>query len=720
MDELLMADPLVTPKLKGDARIKTMMKRFPACCWDRCFNGIVLAMIISCFASSAHADPGIDALPVDFSGQPNAQSDLSIESVDFSVQSTDSLIPVDFSVQPSAAEPSAESDIDVLPADFSVQSADLTPLPELLSISQTEPPPPQPHLSQEFPTAPSTSSTEIPSEALPPGVFLLNPVLLNGRRITDVIIHLENPTADTDRNQQLQQQIAEAFVIQPGDSFNQLFLDRGLQQVRQLNVVKTVQYAPFEGQIPGGVVVVLSVRLTAEAPPQPQETGLLVTGDWREFPNLYTSDRAIAAVILRGGVSNFSSDNTWFGNAALFTAGNPLARDPAGTGTYSWFDGYLELGVAGVTQIDTLPFYVYGGVSNLASTTLQPDLFESDSRIFNGIEDLFAGVGYGYRTDRVRLGIDLSVGRQDYRISNGMLFSNGAGNGGERATILSNPRTAFDNTVLAQMRWNDIRFEGFYLDPDDLPLLDTRTRFLGANLQYDNNRSLQLGLSYINVPQSDASYFTQTDVFSREGLNVIYPRILLTNPFGLDGLWLQAEYAHQWNNNFDMNANAAWGQIGYTVQELPWAPTLSYRYAYFSGDDPDTEAFERFDPLLSGGNPNTWIQGANLVKIYQNSNLITQQLLFRLRPSQRVDLSLQYIHLSAAQLNNLGGTQAFSFLESSEIGQEITLTGQYNFSRNFLLYASGSIAFPGAAVQRVVGGNPGPWYFLQLSFLMNF
>jgi len=196
--------------------------------------------------------------------------------------------------------------------------------------------------------------------------------------------------------------------------------------------------------------------------------------------------------------------------------------------------------------------------------------------------------------------------------------------------------------------------------------------------------------------------------------------VRFTNPFGLNGLWLQGEYAHQWNNHFDMAANAAWGQIGYTLQDLPWTPTLSYRYAYFSGDNPDTSAFERFDPLLSGGSPDTWIQGANLVKLYQNSNLITHQAVLRLRPSQRFDLSLQYIHLAASQLNNLGGTQVLSFLDSANIGQEITLTGRYNLSRNFLVYASGSVAFPGAAIQQIVDENPGPWYFLQLSFLMNF
>lgn len=614
----------------------------------------------------------------------------------------------------------ADTNIHSLPTDFSIQAVDLAPVSAAISVGAVESIAPPPHLSQTSPSEPSAPSTGIPSEAVPPGGFLLNPASLNGERIAHVVIFLENPTADGDRNQQLQQQIAEAFVVQPGDSYSQIFLDRGLQRVRQLERVETAQYALYEVQIPGEVVVVLSVRLTTEAAAPPQETGLFVTGDWGEFPNLYTSDRATVAAIFKGGISNFSSDNSWFGNAALFTNGNPLARDPAGAGTYSWFDGYLEFGAAGITQVGTLPLYVYGGISNVVSTTLQPDLFESDDRIYSGIEDLYGGLVYGYRTDNARFGINLSAGRQDYRISNGMLFANGAGNGGDRATILSNPRTAFDNTVIGRMRWNDLRFEGFYLDPDELPLLDTQTRYVGANVEYDDNRSLQLGLSYIHVPQSDFSYFTLTDVFTRQGLNVIYPRIRLTNPFGLDGLWLQAEYAHQWNNSFDMAANAVWGQVGYTLQELPWTPTFSYRYAYFSGDDPDTPAFERFDPLLSGGSPDTWIQGTSLVKLYQNSNLTTHQLLLRLRPSQRFDLALQYIHLSAPERNNLGGTQALSFLDSSEIGQEITLTGRYNLSRNVLLYTSGSIAFPGAAIQQVVSDNPGPWYFLQLSFLMNF
>jgi hypothetical protein len=370
--------------------------------------------------------------------------------------------------------------------------------------------------------------------------------------------------------------------------------------------------------------------------------------------------------------------------------------------------------------VGTIPFYVYGGITNLVSATVQPDLFQTNNRICNQIEDLYAGVIYGYRTDRERFGFNLSGGRQDYRISNGMLFANGASNGSDRGAILLNPRTAFESTVIGRVRWNNLLLEGFYLNPNELPILDSQTTFAGANLEYNDNRSLQLGLSYIYVPTSNFSYFTLTDVFSREGLNVIYPRVRWSNPFGLNGVWLQGEYAYQWNDQFAMAANAGWAQLGYTFQTLPWTPRLSYRYAFFSGDNPATQTFERFDPLLSGGNTETWIQGSSLVKIYQNSNLITHQVLLSARPSNQVDLSLQYIYLMADDLNNLGGAQALSFLQSREIGQEVTLTGRYNLSRNVLLYASGSVAFPGAAIQRAVNDNPGPWLFLQLSLFVNF
>jgi hypothetical protein len=40
--------------------------------------------------------------------------------------------------------------------------------------------------------------------------------------------------------------------------------------------------------------------------------------------------------------------------------------------------------------------------------------------------------------------------------------------------------------------------------------------------------------------------------------------------------------------------------VGYEFGNIRWKPKLSYRYAFFEGDDPDTGASEAFDPLLPG------------------------------------------------------------------------------------------------------------------------
>ena len=54
------------------------------------------------------------------------------------------------------------------------------------------------------------------------------------------------------------------------------------------------------------------------------------------------------------------------------------------------------------------------------------------------------------------------------------------------------------------------------------------------------------------------------------------------------GPFFGAETALQTNRNFDMFATAGYGEVGYSLADLPWTPSISYRLSYFSGDDPDT------------------------------------------------------------------------------------------------------------------------------------
>ncbi len=102
----------------------------------------------------------------------------------------------------------------------------------------------------------------------------------------------------------------------------------------------------------------------------------------------------------------------------------------------------------------------------------------------------------------------------------------------------------------------------------------------------------------------------------REGLRVLNPLLFLSN---LNGWWFKTEYAYQNHADFDMKAQAAYGALGYVFNTLPWKPNISYRYSFFSGDDPSTPTYERFDPLLSGGLAE-WGQGINFKKVSANLN----------------------------------------------------------------------------------------------------
>jgi hypothetical protein len=579
----------------------------------------------------------------------------------------------------------------------------------------------QPNSSPSSSPPPSLSESAIRDYVLgfqvPPGSAI-------GLPVSSVRVYISNPPDDRQTAQRYQKQIATAFALSGGDNFSTLFAESGLDLVRQLSFVSKAEYRVFGSNPPGQVDVVVAATI-ADQPaqkPRPQASGVFVTGNLSDFPNLYTGDRAKIVGILNGGIANFLNTNTWFGRSDVFTQANPLALDPAGGGTYSWQDFYFEPGFAGITQIGEIPLYAYGSASFLGAATLNPDLFRSDNRFFARLETLYGGILYGYKKDaNNRFALLLTGGRQPYGISDGLIFAqqSGASNGDIRAALLSNPRVSFQNTLFAKVRLNNFLLEGFFLDPDELDVLDTGTQLVGANLEYNDNQTVSAGFTYAHVTNSRASYFTPTgQSLSREGLNVFYPRLRLTNPFGIKGLWARAEYVHQSNSNFEMSANAWFGWIGYTFPNVAWKPTISYRYGYFSGDNPRTAAFERFDPLLSGGSPNSWIQGPSMVKIYQNSNLITHRAEFKINPTPNYQVSLQYIYLLADTTNNLGGASALSFLQSKEIGQEVWLSQQWNISKNLLFINTASVAFPGTALQRAVSDNPGPWFFLQLSLLL--
>jgi hypothetical protein len=314
------------------------------------------------------------------------------------------------------------------------------------------------------------------------------------------------------------------------------------------------------------------------------------------------------------------------------------------------------------------------------------------------------------------------VGRQKFSLNRNLLVGHvlGASNGGDRAASNLSPRNAYDMTVDARLQLGDVTLQGWFADPNELPPSDGRNQLAGLNFRYNNNRTVDATLTLLAVPRSDARYPLPDGTFlHREGLRAVNPRIRWTSAFSVPGLWLEAEWAHEWHDDFDMSADAAGAWLGYSFLDLAWKPAFLYRYAVFTGDDPTTETYERFDSL-TGGVQRDWAQGMDMIKIATNRNLRTHRFEVSVKPTSGLELSVDYYHFTADTLNNLGGQRAVATYGDDYLGQEITPTLQWMVNRNLYVQSLVSILIPGRGLDEVLPEPTRTWQTFQLSFYLFF
>lgn len=533
----------------------------------------------------------------------------------------------------------------------------------------------------------------------------------DGFQVSRVYVHLRNPGGDEAADERRRVEIADAFGIRAGSLFSQFRTDVAAASVRRLPWVRDVEIRLYSTTGGGEVTVALLVTLLgAEPKPAPAKAGTLATGQAGQLPLLWKDESGMLKLIVNPSAGAYVDRSPWLGNPGAFV-GNPEMET-----TLAHLEYGIEVGVGGVVGLGRSPVYLFGAASYVFSGTFGLDAFSTDSSRGHGeIEDLYAGIVVAPPSSRSSF--KLSAGRQKFSLNRNFLMGHvlGATNAGDRAATDLSPRNAYDLVVDAEWQRDRLGVRGFYARPNELPAGDTRTAYAGVNVTYSDSRSLDASLAFVAIPSSEGTYLLPAGAPApREGLRAVNPRARWSSAFGVPGLWLEAEWAHQWSTSLDMSADG-WGVwAGYVFTKTAGRPAALYRYSVFTGDDPSTPAYERFD-TMTGGVQRDWLLGMAMTQVGRGRNLKVHRVELSARPKPGLDLSLDLYDYGADTLNNLGGQRALPTYASSHLGNEVTPTLQWMVSPNLYVQALATYLIPGPGLRDSLPEPTHVWQSYKLS-----
>ena len=145
-------------------------------------------------------------------------------------------------------------------------------------------------------------------------------------------------------------------------------------------------------------------------------------------------------------------------------------------------------------------------------------------------------------------------------------------------------------------------------------------------------------------------------------------------------------------DNGDLRSATAWNVLAaYELSKSSWKPRISYRYAFFSGDDPATTKNESFDMLLPGFYDwGTWWQGEIGGEYFlANSNLVSHQVRLHVKPSGSVSGGLIGYAFKHDQL--------FGTNTSKDVATELDAYTDWSVNSNFIVSFVAALAHPQAA-----------------------
>jgi hypothetical protein len=272
--------------------------------------------------------------------------------------------------------------------------------------------------------------------------------------------------------------------------------------------------------------------------------------------------------------------------------------------------------------------------------------------------DLFSGLGED--------AIDVKIGRDKYVVGNGFLFANQGGAGYGRAAYWIGGRNSADYLGVIKMTSGNFSGDIAYFKADQ----DGDTKVGGGNVEYNEQGMYYVGAGLYGVDSDDAG---------RDSMMIYNGRVGM-NPFAIAGmdalksLSLEFEYVYEDRDNNQKNGNAWYAQIGYTFEDCPYTPSLTYRYTSF-----DTE----YDSMYYGSTGwEQWYQGEILGEYaIWNTDLETHMLKMTVQPTDAVTVTLAYLNYD-------------EYSSGKDIAQEYDVIVDWNVTDYLYLSLVGGIATP--------------------------
>ncbi len=448
---------------------------------------------------------------------------------------------------------------------------------------------------------------------------------------------------------------------------------------------------------------------------------------------LYEANGLVVRGHLQFGANAVSERNLFWNFSNTVAPGSGFNPDA------DWLEVYVKPGLSFEKTLDG-GSVIYGKASAVGSYTFGIDAYDFGDTGDITQEETYLGFR---RTTEGGLTYDVSYGPRELKLGTGMLIANGGSSGFERGALKFGPRKAWERAVIAKFTGNDFTGTAAFLDPNERPTADGKNELATLDLRYDDPNGGYLGMTYVHVLRSESPYIQAAPggigaptiiPNGRDGTNGInvYAK---TNPFdgSLANWTFTADAAYEWNERVDLKAWAARVQATYAFSDLPWSPTLTYSYQTFSGDDPNTAANERFDPLYYEGSPSAWATGSKSSMVFINSNVASHGLALRLQPTKQDTVTLRYANIRANQLlspiqfgqasrvDTTGGTaNVISGVTNAHLADDIFIEYSRVMSRNVFLTAGFSVSIPGEGIKNTVVGDVPNWTGGFVNVVFNF